>query len=506
MSEKDNIEDWYRDELSNYEVNPESNGWDSISNQLDDAGPITEDNVESWYVKELEKFQSAPDQAVWNKLSTKLDVTSVWDKLLVSLNRYDRLIWWRNTTLKTSALLLLLLGGYYTVTNLNDSPNNNSLANSINSNNQTVSVNLESIVMAENDRLKNNGTVSEKLMKETSGGYGGDVSGDVSNDASTSSIANNSIDKNKKGGNTPLKVVSIISREDKEFAEKVESNKKESLLASANNNIERISPLRVGEIAESPKMFLNSTELKATELEINSLESKEFLVKKERNRIVFNSKRFSSHFVFGMYARRLYLGINGGVKYQTLFASSKQNELLSGFTKNQLMDFGGSVGATLGMIVSDKFNLEANINILSTSGCKHEYTNDINNFTEEINLEYSTVSVLAKKMNNKSTFDNKKYSTNYIGGVYVGVLTAGESNSGAGVSDLKAQFSNIDVGIVLGIEQDRYLTKEFVITPGVRFNQSILNTSNQSNEMMSASRNFSVEFNVGVKYIFLKKK
>ncbi len=60
MSEKDNIEDWYKDELSNYEVNPDSNGWDSISNQLDDAGPITDEIVESGYVRELEKCHTSP--------------------------------------------------------------------------------------------------------------------------------------------------------------------------------------------------------------------------------------------------------------------------------------------------------------------------------------------------------------------------------------------------------------------------------------------------------------
>jgi hypothetical protein len=206
-----------------------------------------------------------------------------------------------------------------------------------------------------------------------------------------------------------------------------------------------------------------------------------------------------------MYARRLYFGINAGAKYQTLLASNKQNEAYSNFTKKQLMDFGGSFGATIGMIVSDKFNLEANVNLLSTSGSKHQYSANENSFIEEVNLQYSTVSILAKKMNNKSTFDNKKYSTNYIGGLYAGFLNAAESNVDGSTVSIKNQFSNVDLGIVLGIEQDRYITKEFVITPGVRFNQSLINTSTQSNEMMNSSRNFSVEFNVGLKYIFLKK-
>jgi len=113
--------------------------------------------------------------------------------------------------------------------------------------------------------------------------------------------------------------------------------------------------------------------------------------------------------------------------------------------------------------------------------------------------------VLFKKMNHKSTFDNKKYSTNFIGGIYAGVLNVAESNSQNNKTNVVNQFNKLDLGIVLGIEQDRYLTKELVITPGVRINQGILNSSSLSEGFVNSSRNFSVEFNVGIKYIFLKK-
>jgi hypothetical protein len=89
--------------------------------------------------------------------------------------------------------------------------------------------------------------------------------------------------------------------------------------------------------------------------------------------------------------------------------------------------------------------------------------------------------------------------------LYAGFLTAAEVNVDGKASVVKDQFTNTDFGIVLGVEQDRYITKEFVITPGIRFNQSLLNTSKPSSEMLTTSRNFSVEFNVGLKYIFLKK-
>jgi hypothetical protein len=482
VSKGDNIEDWYRDELSNFEVNPDANGWESISSQLDNDAPLTSENVGDWYVKELEKFQSAPDKAVWNKLSTKLDVTSVWDKLLVSLNRYERIIWWRNTAFKSAALLLFLLGGYYTFTNIGSEENKyDAAANySVVENNLTASngntESVEKVADAEiADVLTEPASINQN-QKETS----------------------NHISKSPQ-------LTTIVKRESSNNKNTSPSST-EVALASTDRNIDKITSLKVGELGRNyaiRPLLRNNTS--AIDLETKTLEAKEFLVKKDQNKIIFNAKRFSSHFVFGMYARRLYFGVNAGAKYQTLFASSKQNEAYSNFTKKQLMDFGGSFGATIGMIVSDKFNLEANVNLLSTSGCKHEYSVGENSFIEEVNLQYSTVSILAKKMNNKSTFDNKKYSTNYIGGLYAGFLNGAESNVDESTVSIKNQFSNIDIGIVLGIEQDRYITKEFVITPGVRFNQSLINTATQSNEMMNSSRNFSVEFNVGLKYIFLKK-
>jgi hypothetical protein len=109
---------------------------------------------------------------------------------------------------------------------------------------------------------------------------------------------------------------------------------------------------------------------------------------------------------------------------------------------------------------------------------------------------------LAKKMNNKSTFDNKKYSTNLIGGIYGGYLTSAEILSNNTSFDAKNEFKSLDLGIVLGIEQDRYLTKELVITPGIRYQQGLINVSNSG---FDSAHTFTFEFNVGIKYIFLKK-
>lgn len=478
MSKDGNIEDWYKGELSNFEANPDADGWESISSQLDNDAILTDENVGEWYVQELEKFQTAPDKEVWSKLSTKLDVTSVWDKLLVSLNQYDRMIWWRNTAFKSAALLLLFIGGYYTYTNIGGEESNNKFI-------------VSQSILGENGTTKNNTIGFEKAKNNL-------------NAKQSSSVVDEKEFSNASFSTAP-KLTTIVTRKAEPKAKR-SNNNNEMLVASMATKVEKIQSLKVRELGGNYSILPLIYNTKApVNLEAKTINSKEFLVKKDQNKIIFNSKRFSSHFVFGMYARRLYFGVNGGVKYQTLFASSKQNEAFSNFTKKQLMDFGGSFGATVGLIVSDKFNLEANVNVLSTSGNKHEYSSYNNSLIQEVNLQYSTVSLLAKKMNNKSTFDNKKYSTNYIGGLYAGFLTAAENNIDGNIVDMKSQYSNIDLGIVLGIEQDRYITKELVVTPGVRFYQGLLNTSNQSNELMNSSRNFSVEFNIGLKYIFLKK-
>lgn len=112
MKDFENIEDWYRDELNNYNVEPDADVWNSLADDLDANMTLTDDNISEWYKREVNKLEERPDYTVWEKLASKLDTATVWDKLVVSLNRYDQMIWWRNTIIKGSAILLLLLGSY----------------------------------------------------------------------------------------------------------------------------------------------------------------------------------------------------------------------------------------------------------------------------------------------------------------------------------------------------------------------------------------------------------
>lgn len=476
MMDKENIEDWYKDELSGYEVNPDKGSWESISNQLDNSEGselITEENIDAWYVKELEKFESIPDKAVWNKLSAKLDVSNVWDKLLVSLNRYERFIWWRNFAFEATAVALLLWGGYYTFNNYSSS----------NSNTTTVQQTIQETTTISKDKTH----LNNKVLNQGA---------EIKTAVLTNTTPKIESEENKESSKF---VVSDVVKKEKQNSNKV------NLIASSQK--EYIGKVRMLSVSFEDEKNENKTinkEIDRRDLNVKTLEAKEFLVKKENNKIVFNNKRFSSHFVFGMYARRLYFGLNVGAKKQTVITKLKDESYLSDYNRKQLLDFGSSLGVTVGLIVSDKLNIESNINFLSSMGYKYQYKSEGVDLTEELNLNYTTVSVMAKMMNNKSTFDNKKYSTNLLGGFYLGYLNAAKSFvDGVSMNQIN-NFKKLDAGFVLGVEQDRYLTKELVITPGVRYYQGIINTAS-SNSQFNASRNFSLEFNLGIKYIFLKK-
>lgn len=487
MIDDNNIEDWYKDELSNYQVNPNDKGWDAIANKLDETEtPISEENIEGWYKNEAANYNATPDQQVWNKLSTKLDVENVWTRVLSSLNSYDRMIWWRNFGLRLSALVILFFGSYLTYNTIN-----NRIDKSKKLTATSVSANLVS---------KNNDNQDASTSKKSTGDL-------VEFDDAT-------IKKEKRSNpNTTSSTESNVAT----TVSTIRNNQRNSTIQSSTNNtlsnkktplyaavkMDKYSSKQVGSIyLEHQEQELALTELQEIDFNTRTLEAKEFLVKKEKNKIIFNDKRFSSHFAFGVYARRFYVGLNAGFKKQDLFTKIRTNNEL--IKQLHYLDFGYNVGGTVGFILSDKLNLETNVNFISTSGYKRKYDFNDLPFSENLNLTYTTIDIMAKRMSNKSTFDNKKYSTNLIGGIYAGYLTSAETVTNGITYDVANQFKTLDAGIVLGIEQDRYLTKQIMITPGIKYRQGLLNIT-EGNNLYQSARTFSIEFNIGIKYIFLKK-
>lgn len=476
MKDIDNIEDWYKGELDNYSVEPDKAVWQSLANDLDASTPLTDETISEWYKKEVVKLEERPDYSVWEKLSIKLDTSSVWDKLVVSLNKYDQFIWWRNLTFKGTAIFLLLYGSYlaydnYQFTNDNNSPSKtvNTIASSLSLNNKPA----EKSIVSNQNKTENSFSSTNKIA-------------------------------------TPDKIKEAINEAKtiRQLTDNQTINKTNDLRASVANeiyyhptNANNLSSLKT---ENERTIFTELNSVNLSELDFSHLyASSDFLVKKDKNKIVFNSKRFSSYFLYGLYARRIYVGLNIGIKKQGMITSFRKNAALANYRQTNFLDFGSNVGATIGYIVSDNFNIETNININSTSGYKREYYAEGVSYIENLDLNYSSMSILAKKMNNKSTFDNKLYSTNFIAGIYASYLRSAVSTVNNNSQKLD-EYNKPDLGLVLGVEQDRYLSKTFVITPSIRYNQGILNVANE-NSPLNSSRNFSFEFNLGVKYIFLKK-
>jgi len=489
-----NIEDWYKDELSNYSVEPDKDVWQSLADELDADAPLTDENISEWYKKEVVKLEERPDFSVWEKLSTKLDTSTVWDKLVVSLNQYDQLIWWRNLAFRGTAVFLLLFGSYLAYNNYTNTKAGEQLVTNSPSENLVV----EKITSSKNSSSDYaNKNKSAKIIPANN-----QTNTDDSNVSSTNSA---SINTQTTGEEKINKTISEIKSKTTELTK---NSNKEPIYASIKNepyfNSIGVDNLNVLKIENERTIITDINRHQLTENDITHIyESGDFLVKKDKNKIVFNSKRFSAYFLYGVYARRFYVGLNAGFKKHGMITSIKTNGALANYKQNDFLDFGSNVGATLGFVVSDNFNLETNINFISTSGYKREFSSEGLSYKENLNLNYSSVSLLAKKMNNKSTFDNKIYSTNFIGGIYAGYMTSATSEVN-NYSQKLADYNKLDLGLVLGVEQDRYLTKMLVITPGVRYTQGILNIAGDNSPFRS-SRNFSFEFNLGIKYIFLKK-
>jgi hypothetical protein len=456
-----NIEDWYRDELSNYNVEPNNNGWDTLADDLDANTALTDDNISEWYKKEASKLEERPDYTVWTKLSTNLDTTSVWERLSVSLTRHEQVIWWRNFIIRGIAVLLLLVGSY-----------------------------------ASYERFSNTDITNKKNDSNTINSF--------NEFAIKKDLTTNRLQSNKK--NTTKELVNTTNQKQLITSKNMPNIHRNKNTATNNNQFIKATPVSINSLSgnKSKSIETNLNTKGITEQDISSgYEKKEFLVKKKKNKIIFNNKRFSSHFAFGVYARRFYLGANFGMKKQGMITSIKKNSALGEFHQQSFLNFGNTFGSTFGWIVSDKLNVETNLNFISTAGFNRAFSNESTTIEEELKLKYTTLNILAKKMSNKSTFDNKKYSTNLIGGVYAGYLISSSSVINGNSFD-NNNFKNIDFGIVLGIEQDRYITKSFVITPGLRYQQGLINIANGSNTFQSV-RNFAIEFNLGIKYIFLKK-
>ncbi|HRP59892.1 MAG TPA: hypothetical protein PK833_06345, partial [Vicingus sp.] len=202
MINDNNIEDWYKDELSNFEVNPNKNGWENISKKLNESEQpttINEENIDSWYKTEINKFEAKPTQEVWDKLSTKLDLENVWTRVLSSLNKYERMIWWRNFGLRTAAIIALLYGSYLTYFSYQE-------------NYFEANAHFSSKKLSEQNLAKSNSPVSAALLDNSNKTP---FSKDNSNTSTEKEIIKESLQSRKFENNNATKNTPIYASKDK---------------------------------------------------------------------------------------------------------------------------------------------------------------------------------------------------------------------------------------------------------------------------------------------------
>jgi len=516
LKDIDNIEEWYRDELNNYNVEPDKNLWDSLAEDLDASTPLTDETIGDWYKKEVSKLEEQPDYTVWNKIATQLDTTSVWEKLAVSLNKYDQLIWWKNISLKATSVFLICFGSYLVYDNYFDAENSTAFNSPREDKKESTlgkrGINLLLNSGEDSQREKSYSTVKDSINGIVDGEENYRANSNLMHPSKDNLARNNSIVSNEvaieddisqalKGAKSDLMSQKAEVNNEKGSEQSALYASREKMYKSKSIAVDNLDDLKTN---ANRTIFTEINRRQIITQDISHhFEKGEYLVKKDRDKIVFNSKRFSSYSMFGVYTRRIYAGINIGVKKQGMITVLNEGADLAVYDQSILLDFGSNFGGTVGFILSDNVNIEANLNLNATSGYKRAFDAEGISYQENLNLNYTTINLLAKKMNNKSTFDNKVYSTNLIGGVYLSCLRNAHSEVKGLSRDLN-EYKQIDYGIVLGIEQDRYVTKTLVITPGIRYNQGIANVVNSDSQFKS-SRNFSFEFNLGVKYIFLKK-
>lgn len=71
------------------------------------------ENIEDWYRNEVSKIDDSPSDAIWDRLQNSMDTDNVWVRLTNSLNRWEKKIWWWKLSLRTTAIFLLLTASYY---------------------------------------------------------------------------------------------------------------------------------------------------------------------------------------------------------------------------------------------------------------------------------------------------------------------------------------------------------------------------------------------------------
>lgn len=105
MDEFDDIGEFYNEQVNRFSDKPADDVW----NRLDKNLSASEMGVEEWYKQKVNELSVPPSAGVWDDLSINLDTENVWTRLLKSLRKRDKIIFWWRFGLGGTAILSLVL-------------------------------------------------------------------------------------------------------------------------------------------------------------------------------------------------------------------------------------------------------------------------------------------------------------------------------------------------------------------------------------------------------------
>lgn len=203
----------------------------------------------------------------------------------------------------------------------------------------------------------------------------------------------------------------------------------------------------------------------------------------------------------------LYLGSSFSLNNIWIINQNTYNDF-EGYELDYYIDYGTSYGLIGGFDFADSWGVQVEWHINSIQGQKYEDLISRENVKREVNLNYTKIPVLLQyKLGNRSGLGLAPVSLNMGLGGYVSFLKVANINNNGDEFGAYERFNNVDYGLVLQIEYDKFISKRLSLSLGAVGNLGIRDINSeewQIRDSFGTSVNALVGVNAGIKYHIYK--